>query len=632
MDRRLQKLQNRIQGLNELVSQPLPRDEEHISSCEKLVRELRSEHQGIASDLADATTLAMRKLAKDFSKFAPVSLQVLSTAERACLDARAGLRKAQADQQGPSMDLQSEPAPSALELQLQQLQLEKEEDSGFKQAVEQELRGIESRATTVRSLTENVAMLVHHQGEDASQVQDYSSQARDDAVAGLGELAEVKKREAGKHTTRGTTVSAVIGGAMGLVGGPIGVAFGAAAGAAVGAAVGSSIAGLSRRSIDREVRAFKNKFRVQIRPDGSCFAHAQVFENERWSFTGKIWSSDNLLSTDRRSKWSLDERGTPLGPDDPSPVNPTAQPLIPALHDASKGNSQPFESNQPVLVQKRSAYSELEGEDPFTQSQAADSTFAGKWHWPTHSMWMPDMSDRNADTGGWKYAFSFAEGAVWTSAPTRSSFVRQRCWIRDQVLDAKDAFHPERIALIHMENKRADADIRVRHAQMMTKMTPDVINQNATDSARRSVKETQQSVETNRVVYEHLRAQGKQLDDAAVDVAIVEDASAHAQRVSRAVTMGGVLRNAFSLNPSSTEQAKAHRERPHHVQDPAFNEHHTQVGWDHPVDHLERLTDQQLHMSTAIQHEVEDQNQRLDRLAEASERGKTKILRAKDMI
>jgi hypothetical protein len=80
------------------------------------------------------------------------------------------------------------------------------------------------------------------------------------------------------------------------MGGPVGIAVGAAAGAALGAMVGSGLTNMSRRSIAREVRSFKEKFaQVQVAPDGSCVSVQELWENQRWAPGARGWATENLL-------------------------------------------------------------------------------------------------------------------------------------------------------------------------------------------------------------------------------------------------------------------------------------------------------------------------------------------------
>jgi len=662
MDRRLQRLQSRLAGLKDLVAGGIPPDLDQVLACEALVSELREEHESLQKELSIGSTPALRKLAKDFARLTPMALDVFRLANQACFDARFAIEAKNRDNLGPlelstvssiqesstgttATDSGSASGQSSVKQQQALVQTKyREEDDVYSQQLSKELKVIEDRAESVRALTENVAMLVAHQADDAAAVSQHTSSAREDVVAGLGELAEAKKKEAGKHTTRSTTVSAVIGGAVGLVGGPIGIAFGAAAGAAVGAAIGSSITSLSRRSIDREVRAFKDKFRVEVRADGSCFTYAEVYENERWSIGRKMWSSDHLLPTDYRNKWTLDDLGNPVKPDDPSPINSDAAPRPPVLNTEKKRSSPgaaPGQQSRPSNVGDGLEYEE--GTSVNEDIEGNNSTFAGTWRWAQNSRWMPDMSDRNSDANGWQYAFSFAEGAVWYKEPGHTTFVRRRRWIRVQILDPQKAYHPERIALIVMARKRAEADARVHRTLQTTVTIPEnSVSSQSLDQATRSLG---QSVQASRAVLDELRNQGMQIHDAALDVAIAEDASIHAQRVARAVTMSGVIRNAFSSGPDATETVALRRDRDQArinrtsattsstIGEPLRDENgSTKVGWDHPVDALGKLADEQLQISEVIQKEVKIQNRQLDLLTEATTRGERRITRAKDMI
>jgi len=646
MDRRLQRLQNRTNGLREFVSGGVPPEMSQLLACESLVSELREEQEALTTEFSNPTTPALRKLSKDFARLLPAINDTLKLANQACFDARYAIeeqnRKAEVREDRkpvtynpPVHETENNAVTSTRGQQKKQQQVVKfqDEDDVLVQQTEKELKVIEAKAQTIHTLTQDVAKYVANSADDAGKVSSHSSSARDDVVAGLGELAEAKKREAGKHTTRGTTVSAVIGGAVGLVGGPIGVAFGAAAGAAVGAAIGSSITSMSRRSIDREIRAFKDKFKVEVRPDGSCVTHAEIFENERWSLSRRMWSSDHLLPTDFRSKWTIDEMGNPVGVDDPSPINPDATPKAPLM---KKDKPKQIEFENQALPSK-SPYDDLEVEEEKhleVIGESYDGSFAGAWRWAQNSKWMPDVYDRNADVNGWRYAFSFADGAVWYPEPNRTCLVRKRRWIRDQILDPQKAVHPERIALIVMARKRAEADSRIQKAIQNFSLEATVpLNREGSRHLNQAMNKMDESVRTSYSVLEELRKQGMQINDASFDVAIVEDASSHAQRVSRAVTMSGVLRNAFSRSPDAVEKVVARREKSQSNGGGfEINPRSVDVDWDHPVTVLEKLCDEQLQVSKVIHEEVESQNKNLDQLAKATTRSEGRLVKAKNMI
>lgn len=576
---RLGKLQSRVVGLRDLVNMGISPELDQILACEALVEELDGERTLLMGKLGGeaAATPAGRKLAKDFAKFAPIMLDITAKANQACFEARMCLQ--QLDEPD---DEEEEEAERGLHqaVVLDQVQTHQDGDEESAKLV----KSIEQRAHSVRALHDNVALLVSTQGEDVKQVSQYSHQSRDDVVYGLGELAELKKREAGKHTVRGLTTSAVIGGSVGLIGGPLGVAIGLAAGAAVGSLLGSTVASISRRNIDREVRAFKEKFKLGENADGLMVCQASVFENESWSWATRTWTSSSSVPGTGRDKWTADELGKPVHALDPSPMNPNALPKVPVIRLAATPNSDLEEEDLPP----------------------------GVWRWEANSMWTPDIGDEQADTGGWKYAYSFDEGAVWYAQPTRTCLVRRRCWVRNQVLIPMRRY------------QQASA-----HLPVPSPIRRDGVKGEGGDALLGSaIEQMNRSLQTSQDTLSEVHFQGRQLEDSARDAAIIEDATLFASRVSRAVTLGGVLRNALSARPNTLPDAVhvVHVPKQYHPSPVEQTTGGTQI------DHLERLCQAQLAVSSELHSAVEAQNEHLDLMLDSSHRTARQVEWARDLI
>ncbi|KAH9254433.1 hypothetical protein BASA81_007546 [Batrachochytrium salamandrivorans] len=578
---RLEKLQSRVVALRDLVNMGIPPKLDQILACEALIEGLDGERTLLMSKLGgESATPAGRKLAKDFAKFAPIMLDIIAKANQACLEAR--MRLQQLDEpEGKEEGEELYRVATTVE-QVQPRMVHDEESTKL-------VKSIEQRAHTVRALHENVALLVSTQGEDMNQVSQYSHQSRDDVVYGLGELAELKKREAGKHTVRGLTTSAVIGGSMGLIGGPFGVAIGLAAGAAVGSLLGGTVANISRRNIDREVRAFKEKFKLGENADGLMVCQATVFENESWSWSTRTWSSSLPSSSGGgegmfkwRDKWTADELGKPVHALDPSPMNPNALPKVPVIRLAATPNLDLEEEDLPP----------------------------GVWRWESNSMWTPDIGDDQADTGGWKYAYSFDEGAVWYAQPTRTCLVRRRCWVRNQVLIPMRRYHEKSSA-------------------PLSRMVPSKSDDGGDALLGSAIEQMGQSLQTSQDTLSEIHFQAQQFEDSARDMAIIEDATLFASRVSRAVTLGGVIRNALSARPNTQSDLVhvVHVPKQYHPP-PLANggEGITQI------DHLERLCQAQLAVSNEMHLVVEAQNEHLDVMLDSSYRTTQQVEWARDMI
>jgi hypothetical protein len=252
MDRRLDKLQTKVKTLQTLVSKGFPPDMNHVLHCEVLIQELLTEHESLSTLLASgSSTPELRKIQKDYTRYVPKLLQCIALANQACFEARLSLEQ----QQSPPPSLPKEEEESG---NLQQLHLLQQAvmDQITDPAALKELKTIEQKTQTILALNENIAGMITSQAEDVNHVSRLSTNARDDAVNGLGALAEKKKKEAGKHTYRGMATSAVIGGGIGMIGGPFGVVIGATAGVTMGSLIGSTVTKLSRKNIDREVRNF----------------------------------------------------------------------------------------------------------------------------------------------------------------------------------------------------------------------------------------------------------------------------------------------------------------------------------------------------------------------------------------
>ena len=569
-----------------------------VEELEAGVRELQASDERVRREVAVALAgagngsgapAATKKLGRDYeARLRPMVEAAVGKARKACFEARfeaeAVAREADAV---PSSVTQPSPTTTTTTTQGDEWTKLLSQDQTA------ELRRVEQKAGTLNSLTKKVATLVAEQGNAATALAANSSSSRDDVIAGLNAVAEKKMKEASRHTSTGTKVTAVIGGAVGVLGGPVGLVIGAAAGAALGAAVGSRIATVSRTSIAKEVRDFKHKFVVQVRRDGSRLAVAEVYENQRWSPVSGSWSSENLVvSAGDFPRWS-DAAGEAFSRSEPTPDTPT----IPvAAHWAR--------FVEPMDTSTTTDMSELDGE----------------WAWEPASTWRPDVGCAEADAAGWQYAFSFSLAQTdWTNTASRMSMVRRRRWVRGMVWVRRVVAVPE------AKQHEFEGGSRVGFAP------PQPLSKQDEAHAIGATREVTESLAVTRATAEAVAAQGEDISraESAVDVARV--AAAHAERINRAVYLSGVIRNALGSAPAPSPPVSA----PHlpNAGEPLVSARPANAtataNADDPLDNLSRLTSEHLAVSTNLLSEVQRQDLALDRLAEDAHRSGVAVDKAR---
>jgi len=609
----LERLQRLTTVLSALTAETKALSLAQVEHLEDLAAQVSQLSTGLTFDLAQAAAdnVKARKLSRDLAKLVMHVDQVLKHTQQISFEARYAIEKASEAAAPPPPSLQSLSRP----LLRAAAPVDATADAKLSADVLSAVRLAEEKASRVNDLTSTVAGLVAASSEPVQKLSLQTAQSRSDVVSGLNELVELKKREAGKHVTRGASVSMVIGGTVGIIGGPVGIAIGVAAGAAVGAVVGSGITSLSRRSINREVRAFKDKFaQVQVQSDGTCISVLELWENQRWSMYAQTWSSANLLATDFVAKWT-DDLGGLLDRDAPTPDRDAACPA-PVLDRASLGGAMAAvaSSQRDADDGGVDAGGMLEMEDaPGPRMGEDDNVYAGTWVW--EGPWRLDQARKDSDAAGWSYSFSFGDGSAWTGAQQRSSLVRRRRWFRVRAMRAAHARNPDEVA-----------QVEVHKARSGLRFEPD-LSEDALRHVHNATRNVRQSLQAQAASLGEMRRQGLEVALAAEDAELVLDAARTAQRVERASTVTGAILNTITPTPARSVALKSERAVLEGA--PAVPVVAEPASDASPLDALERLCAEQLRVSVALNEQVKMQARTLDGVGDTLEIGTERVRKLK---
>jgi len=180
-----------------------------------LTSQLSQLHIGLGFDLQQDSNGKAKKLSRDYQRLSPFVQSVAKQAQQVCFEARHVIERQARDDEDYLHGKTTAVAPSASSSStrgfrqqklVEQMPSYSSADEKYAADVLQAVRQTEERAAQVNDLTVKVANLVAASTEPAARLTSHSSSARSDVISGLNELAELKKREAGKHFTRGTSV------------------------------------------------------------------------------------------------------------------------------------------------------------------------------------------------------------------------------------------------------------------------------------------------------------------------------------------------------------------------------------------------------------------------------------------
>lgn len=203
-----------------------------------------------------------------------------------------------------------------------------------------------------------------------------------------------------------------------------------------------------------------------------------------------------------------------------------------------------------------------------------------------------------------------------------------------------DAKNPLKIARVRKEREQSGAAISTPGKTKPFPPNDFLFSDPSQSSAgvRRAAAAMTQSLDASGATWEELKRQGASIEAAAREVAIVRDAAKHAERVSRATEITGLLRNALTPYPSSSS-ATDHSRPPLGYQRRDNNseedsEKKTTTAGDEEdegrvgaltglageelptLETLEKMCEDQLVIAAKIQSEVEEQHTALETISQ----------------
>mmetsp|Transcript_35610 Transcript_35610/g.44088 ORF Transcript_35610/g.44088 Transcript_35610/m.44088 type:complete len:646 (-) Transcript_35610:1472-3409(-) len=411
------------------------------------------------------------------------------------------------------------------------------------------LRDVEKQSVVLKELAMDVSSLLEHQGGDVDNVEENTDVATEKMVDGVMELAIAKKREARKHTTRGSLISGVTGGVTGLVvAGPVGMIIGGIAGAGLGGAVGGGVTAASRWSIDAEIRSLKALRAVKVEKNGDFMCKVEVFENEKWG---------SLKAGGRGWKSSI--KSFPVPEPAPAPASASASASA-SITEKSKhmklrdwtdevGNVLVKDYPHPDMTIVNSATSPKDvlplilGDEALKICKEEIDSMDWKW---AKGTWYVDASGSKSDLHGWSYAYS-RTSTSWYPEMSRSTYVRRRKWVH-HIFGTKRlrASKTDWVSCSRSLNAMASSSGRsqnIYQSQSSKNSCQQVQSARGKQHLYNAISTMYESNAITAANAEAVEIQGDQIKRSLKNSFMVGDTTEHADRISRAADFTGVIKN-----------------------------------------------------------------------------------------
>lgn len=481
-----------------------------------------------------------------------------------------------------------------------------------------ELQAIEKKTHEVKELTLSVSTLLATQHESLTTVESNTDLSTEHLINGVQMLAQVKLSEANKHTTRGSLTTAAIAGVSGLmIGGPLGLLIGAVSGATLGGVIGNQLTSLSKSSILQELLNLQRINVLTVLENGDLACKLEVYQLERRTFSLKVG-------------WERYKR--PLRN---SKVKHTWTNGIMKELSYNEPNPERYERSHQKMDPKRFLPYVL-GNDVFVACKR--EIHALEWKWAKGG-WKVDYSRARTDSAGWDYAYS-SESTDWYEKAAPTSFVRRRKWVHyifgrqtglSQTTRGKAKFSAS--SSVRKESLgRAQRDAIPLSPDVEPTADP-VVQAEVSKTLGKSLRTFEEIEDISEHNLNELDLQGGKLATSLRQALLVKDTTEYAERINRAASVTGIIRNITTrpkLSSSKADQLlhKRNREAPmspkHAVQatrssTPSLND--GQAG----LDKLDVKVSSNLDRAKVIQEQVTEQNDTLDEIDRGVTAAKTNL-------
>lgn len=424
----------------------------------------------------------------------------------------------------------------------------------------------------VKSLTSDISSLLSAQQADLNSLEANTNITTETILHGVSQLAHAKKREANKHTTRGTIATGITAGVTGLaIAGPVGFVIGTLTGATVGGALGKTLTSLSRHSIDNELDKLLKLRSVELQSNGDLMCTVEAFELERHNLRNWVPFKMEVYGKRKLKKTWVDAKNADL---------PVEAPCPELFYVQSKYSADAF---LPYIINDKDTY-----------RKCKEDINSMRWSWGRGG-WHIDLKRDGCDVHGWEYARS-SNSESWYAESFSTAFVRRRRWIH-----------------FIIGSKRRSNNVGNQEHEITTSETnsgrSSVDQYGGNEALQRSIVNMTAAEELGGDNSLTVLVQGEQIQKSFEQAALVSKTTTHAERIARAADVSGIFKNYLSSSPSTVKRIRLEQNR--QAETSETDENRSEHQYD-SVSRLERSTTGYLRTVKEMQSHVTRHNSKLD--------------------